>query len=830
MEFRILGPLEANDGETAIPLGPEKQRALLAVLLLNADRIVSQQRIAEELWDIAPDTAPKAIQTHVSRLRKVLPEGVLRTRPPGYVLELVPGQLDLHRFEELRDEGRVALAGSDPERAAARLAEALSLWRGPALAEFASEPLWRSEGARLEELHLATLEELIEAKLALRKESELVGQLEGLVARYPLRERLRGQLMLALYRAGRQAEALSVYQDGRRTLVEELGLEPSRALQELERAILRHDASLDAAPERDQRWAAPAERQADAALVYGAESGPFVGRERELGMLNDLLAEALAGRGRLVLLAGEPGVGKTRTATELARHASALGARVLWGRCYEREGAPPYWPWLQAIRPYVATCQPDRLRTELGAGAGAIADVLPEVRERLGDVKSPQPLPDERQARFSLLDAIAAFLRRAAHREPLVLVLEDLHAADAASLALLDFVARELEAARLLVVGMYRDVEVGRGHPLRQTLAELARDRLYERLALSGLAPEEVASFIAATLGDEASPSLVAAVHDRTAGNPLFMTEIVRILVHEGKRDWDGGVPEGVREVIGIRLDRVSPECNQLLSVAAVIGREFGLDQLSPLGDGKTDDELLALVEEALAARLVDEATASPGHFRFAHPLIRETLEAELSSARRVRLHCRIATALESLYGASAADHAAELAYHFAEAETVVGPDKVVHYCRLAGEQAYSAHAYDDAIAHFQRALAAREGSAMDDETADLVFALVRSEFLGRDRLDLEGALERMRQAFEYHLDAGYRQRAVDIAAHPIPPVWGPTAVPALLARALELTDPDSLDAGRILANIGRFAGTNDGNFEAARDAFDRSVAIARQH
>ena len=322
----------------------------------------------------------------------------------------------------------------------------------------------------------------------------------------------------------------------------------------------------------------------------------------------------------------------------------------------------------------------------------------------------------------------------------------------------------------------------------------------------------------------------MAAVHDRTAGNPLFMTEIVRILVHEGKRDWDGGVPEGVREVIGIRLDRLSPECNQLLRVAAVIGREFGLDQLSPLGDGKTDDELLALVEEALAARLVDEATASPGHFRFAHPLIRETLEAELSSARRVRLHGRIATALESLYGASAADHAAELAYHFAEAETVVGPDKVVHYCRLAGEQAYSAHAYDDAIAHFQRALAAREGSAMDDETA-------RSRLRARTLRVPRPRQARSRGCARAHAPSvrvpPRRRSPATCGRHrgtSDSPGVGPTAVPALLARALELTDPESLDAGRILANIGRFAGTNDGNFEAARDAFDRSVAIARQH
>jgi DNA-binding SARP family transcriptional activator len=831
MEFRILGPLQAIDGETEIPLGPGKQRALLAVLLLNANRIVPLQRIIEELWDVAPDTAPKAIQTHVSRLRKVLPEGVLKTRSPGYVLELDADQLDLERFEKLRDEGRVALAGDDPESAAAHLAEALRLWRGPALAEFASEPLRRSEGARLEELHLATLEEEIEANLALGRHAELVGELEGLVARHPLRERLRGQLMLALYRSGRQAEALAAYQDARRTLVGELGLEPGRALQDLERAILRHDSALDVSPERagPSKTTSTELQTEDVARVWGADAGPFVGREPELELLRDLLAQAFGGSGRLVLLTGEPGVGKTRTAAELARLASGLGARVLWGRCYEREGAPPYWPWLQAIRPYVATCPRDRLKRELGPSAGVIADVLPEVRERLADVEAPRGLPDERQARFRLLDAIASFLRRAAQHEPFVLVLEDLHAADAASLALLDFVARELESARLLVVGTYRDVEIGRGHPLRQALAELARDHLYERLALSGLAPEEVSSFIAASLGEEPPPSLVTEVYDRTAGNPLFMTEVVRILGHEGRRDWVG-VPEGVREVIGIRLDRLPPECNEVLRVAAVVGREFGLDQLGPLVDGASDDDLLALVENALAAGIVHEATGSPGRFRFAHPLIRETLEAELSSARRVRLHGRIATTLEQLYGASASEHAAELAYHFAEAETVIDPERVVHYCRLAGDQAYGAHAYDDAIACFQRALAAREGSAMDDETASLVFALVRSEFLGRDRLDLEGAVERMRGAFDYYIESGSTQLAIDIAAHPIPPVWGPTEVPTLLARALELADPTSLEAGHILANIGRFAGTNNGDFEAARDAFDRSLEIARRH
>ena len=228
-----------------------------------------------------------------------------------------------------------------------------------------------------------------------------------------------------------------------------------------------------------------------------------------------------------MILVGEPGIGKTRTAAELARDASALGARVLWGRCYEREGAPPYWPWLQAIRPYVTSTAIRIGSGRAGPGAAAIAEMLPEVRELLGDVERLRRLPDEKQARFRLLDSLASFLRRAAQRQPLVLVLEDLDAADAGSLGLLDFVAQELATRLLLVVGMYRDDEIGRGHPLTQTLAELTRERPFERVALGGLSPEEVARFITATLGEEPSPSLVAMVHHRTEGNPLFVTEFV---------------------------------------------------------------------------------------------------------------------------------------------------------------------------------------------------------------------------------------------------------------------------------------------------------------
>jgi len=251
VEFRILGPLEARDGDRVIQLGGPRQRAVLVVLLTRANQVVSADRLIDELWgEDPPATAANVLQGYVSHLRKELGPGVLLTRPSGYVVQTAPDELDLHRFERLLDEAREALAAGATESAAASLREALGLWRGPPLADFAYEPFAQAEIARLEELRLVALERRIEADLALGRHAEVAGELEGLVARHPLRERFRGQLMLALYRAGRQAEALEAYQAARRALVDELGIDPSPALQELERAILRQDPALELAASR----------------------------------------------------------------------------------------------------------------------------------------------------------------------------------------------------------------------------------------------------------------------------------------------------------------------------------------------------------------------------------------------------------------------------------------------------------------------------------------------------------------------------------------------------------------------------------------------------
>jgi predicted ATPase/DNA-binding SARP family transcriptional activator len=304
--FSLLGPLSVTFNGEPIALGGQKRRALLAVLLLEPNQVVSRDRLIDALWgEEPPDTARNTIQVYVSQLRKLLPDGMLETAPPGYRLAVGTDAIDLFEFVRLSEEGRTALATGDAARAADTLRNALALWHGAPLADLPWEPFAQAEIVRLEELRLAAHEDRIDADLALGRHGQLVGELEGLVAEHPLRERLRGQLMLALYRSGRQADALAVYQRARRTLVDELGIEPGESLRQLERAILAHDPSLDvtqARPGLPRRAPIPAT--------------PLLGRERELAALAELVRDKDT---RLVTLTGIGGIGKTRLALELVR-------------------------------------------------------------------------------------------------------------------------------------------------------------------------------------------------------------------------------------------------------------------------------------------------------------------------------------------------------------------------------------------------------------------------------------------------------------------------------------------------------------------------------
>ena len=282
MEFRLLGPLEVWEDGRPLSLGGTKQRALLGILLLRANEVVSRDVLIDELWgDRPPASAAHSVEAYVSRLRKTLHadragEPILVTRPPGYMLRAGFEDVDLHRYERLLEEGRRALATHAPEHALEKLTEALSLWRGAPLGDLAFEPFAQVEVERLEELRLAGLEERIDAELGVGRNAALVPELQTLVAQHPLRERLRGQLMLALYRSGRQAEALQAYREARGYFVEELGLEPGPSLRTIEQAILRQEAVLDA-PEGDAGGVAVASRSACAsggAGSGGARGGP----------------------------------------------------------------------------------------------------------------------------------------------------------------------------------------------------------------------------------------------------------------------------------------------------------------------------------------------------------------------------------------------------------------------------------------------------------------------------------------------------------------------------------------------------------------------------
>jgi DNA-binding SARP family transcriptional activator len=712
MDFRILGPLEVLNEGRAVVLGGSKQRALLALLLLHANQTLTPDRLIDELWaERPPPTAAKALQAHVSRLRKALAaaDGLVVTRAHGYELRLDPGCLDAHRFERLVGEGRGALATGRPEQALATLQNALALWRGPPLADLAYAPFAQPEIARLDDLRLAALEQLIEAKLALGGHAELVGQLEALIGEHPYRERLRAQLMLALYRSDRQADALQAYQDARRTLVEQLGIEPGERLRQLERAILAQDPSLQLAPAEPPDTAQPGAKTAESA---------FVGRERELAELAGGLDDAFAGRGRLFLLAGEPGIGKSRLADELIAHANARGAQVLVGRCWEAGGAPAYWPWVQSLRGYVRETEPDALRAHLGAGAADLAQIVPDLRERFPDLPAPRSLESE-AARFRLFDAAAEFLRSASDRRPLVVFLDDLHAADAPSLLLLRFLARGLGSTRILLLGAYRDVDPIPGRPLTEMLAETGRERVTRRLALGGLSQRDVAQYVELTASEIASSELAARLHAETEGNPLFVGEIVRLLSVEdfASRSAAGArlaIPQSIRDVIVRRLSHLSAECERMLLLASVIGREFALDALARMG-GVAESELLDILDEALTARVVSDVPDGPGRLRFSHVLIRDTLYEGLTSARRLRLHGLAVEKLEALYGDEPGPHLAELAYH-----SVAGrdPGKGLRYARRAGDRALALLAYEEAARLYRMALDALDLAHPPDEQA----------------------------------------------------------------------------------------------------------------
>ena len=442
------------------------------------------------------------------------------------------------------------------------------------------------------------------------------------------------------------------------------------------------------------------------------------------------------------MLSGEPGIGKTRTAQELAAYAKEHGAQVLWGWCYE-EGSfsLPYLPFVEALRDYVLSRETDDIRQELGTGASDVARIVPEVRDKL-QVELRQP-GDPEEDRYRLLQAVSEFLRSAASAQPLLLVLEDLHDADRGTLDLLTHLARNLAGFRLMVLGTYRDVEVDRTHPLSGALANLSRISSFSRVLLRGLAVDEVQRMVEAAAGQEVQSGLTVAVGRQTEGNPLFVQVVLRYLVEEGllvRQEGSragpgeasvegvaGRIPEGLRDVIGKRLSRLSQKCNRLLAVASVIGREFPLALLQSVAQ-VSDEELDASLEEAQNAVVIEERSSMVGivNYSFAHAFFRQTMYEEIIAPRRLRLHQQVARTMEQQYQARLEEHAVELAEHFSHSSDPSDLAKAIEYGEMAARRATAVYAYGEGIGHLERCLQVQEVLDPDDreKRCDLLLAL----------------------------------------------------------------------------------------------------------
>lgn len=459
---------------------------------------------------------------------------------------------------------------------------------------------------------------------------------------------------------------------------------------------------------------------------------PFVGRTRELHSIRAAL-EASASAGRLIAVAGEPGMGKTRLMTEVAQMAEARGHAVLWSQVIEDPFAPPYVCWLLLLRAALQKYPDDVLAEGAGAGAADLAVLLPELRERLG-LPGARSAPASAASRFQLFDAVTRFLLAMAQRQPLVLLFDNLHLADRSSMEMLEYYGQHVCASPVLVICAYRDRELKQVPAARLALARLSRMAGYERLELGGLAREEVAALLKLKLGRPAPASVVGAVFEQSDGNPLFVAEVGDELARaDSPRIVAIGtrfrVPETLTAVIAARLDSLPVETAQVLAVAAVLGRDFDADALSELSESATD--VATLLEPAESAGII--VPLAPGRFRFSHALYREVPYAALGHARRVELHRRAAAYLERRHAADLSPRLNELAWHCFRSLGRGGQDKAVDYCTRAGDAAWSRRAFLEAATFYEQAWQAalmRPERDQDEEFA-LLLALGRSQHRG---------------------------------------------------------------------------------------------------
>jgi DNA-binding SARP family transcriptional activator len=747
MEIRVLGPVEVSWDGRVVDIGGVKARALVARLLIDRGLVVPAAQLADSLWGDDDGTgAGIALRSTVSRVRRRLrdagaPDSLIATRAPGYVLEFPAGSIDVSRFETLVDEGRQHLSRRRPREAVEALRAAEALWRGAAYSEVRDEPFARAEARRLEELRLLAIEARIDALLTIGRHDSLNGELASLTTANPLRERLWCQRMLALYRSGRQAEALRVFQDLRAILVAELGIEPGHDVTWLEHAILEQEPALDFAvpAEAGAGGTGPAAGAAPAGsgqpllrLAPPFHEGPFVGRAEESATLRAWWAATRAGDRRLLIVEGDPGIGKTRLVMELVSAVEADDTLVLWGRCDE-ETVAPFQPFAEALGRYFQSASADEISRMPDWQRAELSRLVLRLREY---ESTRDDVGDPEGDRYRFFQAVTATLDDLADRGTVLLVLDDLHRADQATLLLLRHVLRNTKDRGLGIIGLVTDTEVAAAHPLRATLAELRAAHTVEAVRLRGLPPGDVEELV--TRWGQAPSDLVPQLCRLTDGNPLFLDELLRQLRYradEHGADGDSPLPpdltptESIRELVARRVSRLPEDVVYLMQAAAVAGLTFEPGPVSEAA-GLSADQALDALDRAEESRLLRRLGPGDDQYAFSHALVRDAIYGELLRGRRVRYHHTLAVAMERAHPDEIDAYLSELAHHYFMGAAAGDADKARRYTRAAGARALRGLAFEEAVGHFARCLELCERFVPEDrrERCDALLGLAEAQ------------------------------------------------------------------------------------------------------
>jgi DNA-binding SARP family transcriptional activator len=714
-----------------------KQQVLLALLALSPGRTVSSEHLIDALWgETPPATAETGLRVHVARLRAILsavppPTPQILHHPPGYTLTIEAERIDVVRFERLLGEAATA----EPDAALGCLDTALALWRGEPFGGNADLDPLRIEAERLSELHESALEDRADVLLRLGRPGAAVSQLEALVSQDPLRERRSMLLMLALYRCGRQADALRVHRELREVLADELGLTPSPELQAVERAILVQDPALDLAPAHR----GPAETSMAAGLPWWLDSAlrnPIRGRDELLtDVINGIGHEGVRHESdpavRVVLFRGDAGVGKSRLLAELARRMTDQGARVLAGWC-DPEGTVPFRPLMEAFRQVVAA-GPSGWPSDVVEAASRVANYLtgaPDLRLRA----------DPETDRLRFFEGMAKLLREAAASCPLVLAIDDAQWLDPSSATLLRYLLRQPTRHLVVLAVCFRSDPSEHTDAWTRTLNELQRQETKSLIDVPELEPEATARLVsdaAAQFGVTDPDTLAAKVFPVTGGNPLFVREVVMQVAMSGagrSRDGTGAhdsipLPATILAAVDERLRGLEPSVRLIVNAAAVVGQEFFLDDVARVA-ACSPETALAGLDDARPSRLIVEVPASVDRFAFRHALLREAVHDLMSRSRKVRLHLAAGMGLQTWDDMGSV---LARAFHLLEAVPVCSAGDAARAAVDAADAALRGLAFEEAVRVAERALALGDPVA-DDTRFDLLVRLGRAKaYRGED-------------------------------------------------------------------------------------------------